>query len=171
MVSLVCRTWHGSPSKPQIPSPSAHSSIHTNCRHMKCRAGQRKAIESRLCIQPDIIVDLTKAPLCSWATGDMGMSSGIKSELQQSVTSGAIPMLLLCAPGCCYFCLCSKIRKATSTCSEITLLLISCSSTVLYICFLASKCLCFWDRKVVHDFCIKAAYCFQAKTRVFGFNL
>lgn len=59
----------------------------------------------------------------------------------------ATAMLLLCASGCCHSCLCHEIRKATITCREITVLLISCSSMVLYTCFLASKCLCLWDRK------------------------
>lgn len=163
------------PPSPKIhsgPAPSARTSIYANCRYMKYWTGQRNAIESWLCIQLDIIIDMTKPPLCSWATGGTAMSSGSKSmSFNNQRIQVAIPMLLLCAPRHFHFCFCSEIRKATSTCNKITALLILCSSTVLYVCFLATKCLCYQDRKVAHDFCIKATYFYQDGTRIFSFNL
>lgn len=135
MVSVVCRTWHGCPSKPQIPSPSPHQ--------LQIHEVQRKATKSRLCIQPDIPVHLTKALICSELQETRACLQEASLSFNNQGLQVAISMLLLCAPGCCHFCLCSEIRNATSTCREVTVLLISGSSTSLYTCFLGSKCLCF----------------------------
>lgn len=133
----------------------------------------REGLLSHDCvIQPDLITDMTKPPLCSWATGGTAMSSRSKSmSFNKQWIQVAIARLLPCAPRHFHFHFCSETRKAISTCNKITTLLILCSSRVLYICFLASKCLCYQDRKVAHDFCIKAAYCYQDGTRTFSFNL
>lgn len=143
VVSVVCRTWHGCPSKPQIPSP-AHSSTHTNCRYMKCRerllSHNCASSQTFLCIWPKLcsVPEQQERQACLQEASLSFNNQGLQV---------AIPLLLLCAPGCCHFCLCSEIRKATSTCREITVLVISCSSTSSYTCFPGSKCLGFWDRK------------------------
>lgn len=142
-VSVVCRTWHGCPSKPQI-LPPAHSNTHTNCRYLKCRerllSHDCASSQTFLCIWPKLCPVLSNRRHRHEFRKQVWAST--TRELQVT-----IPLLLLCALGCCHLCLCSEIRKATSTCREITVLLISGSSTSLYTCFLGSKCLCSWDRK------------------------
>lgn len=123
-----------SPKMHSGPAPSAHTSSYTNCRYMQYCTGQRKAIESWQCIQLGIIIDMTKPPLCSWATGGAAVSSGSTSmSFKNQWIQVAIPMLLLCAPRhfCFYFR--SEIRKTTSTCSNITTLLILCSSGFVHL--------------------------------------
>lgn len=124
---------------PPNPDPSpAHSSTHTNCRYMKCRVTTvhpaRHSCASDQSSAPEQQETQAWTLEASLSFNNQGLQM-------------AIPLLLLCAPRCCHFCLCSEIRKAASTCREITVLLISGSSTSLYTCFPGSKCLCFWDRK------------------------
>lgn len=136
--------WYQRSAEPGMavpPSPRSH--LLQQPHQLQIHEVQRKATESRLCIQPDIPVHLTKALLCSEQQETQACLQEASLSFNNQGLQVAISMLLLCAPGCCHFCLYSEIRKATSTCREITVLLISDSSTSLYTCFLGSKCLCF----------------------------
>lgn len=123
---------------PPNPDPSpAHSSTHTNCRYMRCRV---TAVHPA---RHSCASDQSSAP----EQQDTGMNSGSKPELQQPGTpDGNPPAAALCTTMLPLLSL-QWDQKGCKHLQGDNLLLISGSSTSLYTCFPASKCLCFWDRK------------------------
>lgn len=129
VLSVVCRTWHGCPSKPHLLQLTADTWSAEKGYWVTTVHPARHSCAS------------TKALLCSEQQETQAWIQEASLSFNNQGLQVAIPLLLLCAPGCCHFCLCSEIRKATSTCREITVLMILCSSTSSYACFPGSKCL------------------------------
>lgn len=125
-VAPICRSWHGSPTKPRNPlwlrSLSSHQHLHK--------------------LQINQVLDWAE----KGSSHEEVSSPGTLVQIRRNLHS--VPELYQPVSGCPHaaarhfrFCFCSEIRKAASTCNKITALSILCSSSDLYACFL-TKCLC-----------------------------